>query len=52
MYQAIKRLGRETLLVVYPDAHHGIRRPSYQKNLLGRFLDWYERYAKGSRAGS
>jgi dipeptidyl aminopeptidase/acylaminoacyl peptidase len=46
MYQAMKHLGRETLLVVYPDAHHGIRRHSYQKDLLERFLDWFEQYVK------
>ncbi len=47
MYQAMRKLGRETLLVVYPDAHHGIRRPSYQKDLLERFLAWFETYVKG-----
>ncbi len=52
MYQAMKQLGRETLLVVYPDAHHGIRRPSYQKDLLERFLAWFEKYVKGSQSGS
>jgi dipeptidyl aminopeptidase/acylaminoacyl peptidase len=31
------------LLVVYPDAHHGIRRPTYQRDLLGRFLDWFDK---------
>ena len=46
MYQAMKSLGRETLLVVYPDAHHGIRRPIYQQDLLERFLDWFEKYVK------
>ena len=48
MYQAMKQLGRETSLVVYPDAHHGIRRHSYQKDLLERFLAWFEKYVKGS----
>jgi dipeptidyl aminopeptidase/acylaminoacyl peptidase len=52
MYQAMKHLGRETLLVVYPDAHHGIRRHSYQKDLLERFLGWFEKYVKGSQSGS
>jgi len=51
MYQAMKRLGRETLLVVYPDAHHGIRRHSYQKDLLERFLGWFEKYVKGQDSG-
>ena len=50
MYQAMRSLGRETLLVVYPDAHHGIRRPVYQKDLLGRFLDWFEKHVKHSRS--
>ena len=46
MYQAMKYLGREVSLVVYPDAHHGIRRPVYQKDLLERFVDWFDRYVK------
>ena len=46
MYQAMKHLGREVSLVVYPDAHHGIRRPVYQKDLLRRFVDWFDKYVK------
>jgi len=46
MYQAMKHLGRETSLVVYPDAYHGIRRPVYQKDLLVRFVDWFDKYVK------
>ena len=52
MYQAMKHLGREASLVVYPDAHHGIRRHSYQKDLLERFLGWFEKYVKGPQSGS
>lgn len=48
MYQAMKRLGRETQLVVYPGEFHGIRRPSYQKDRYERYLAWYEKYVKGS----
>jgi dipeptidyl aminopeptidase/acylaminoacyl peptidase len=44
MYQAMKRLGRETLLVVYPDQHHGIDSPKYTKDLYERFLNWYKKY--------
>ena len=44
MYQAMKRLGRETQLVVYPGEHHGIRRPSFQKDRFERFLSWYDTY--------
>ena len=52
MYQAMKSLGRETLLVVYPDAHHGIRRPVYQKDLLGRFLGWFDKHVKNRQKKS
>ncbi len=44
MYQAMKRLGRETLLVVYPDQDHDISLPSFRKDLWERHLDWYDRY--------
>jgi dipeptidyl aminopeptidase/acylaminoacyl peptidase len=46
MYQAMKFLGREASLVVYPDAYHGIRRPVYHHDLLTRFVDWFARYVK------
>ena len=46
MYIAMKRLGRETQLVVYPEEHHGIRRPSFQKDRLERWLDWYDTHLK------
>jgi len=52
MYQAMKHLGREALLVVYPGAYHGIRRPIYHKDLLERFLAWFEKYVKNSPADS
>ncbi|MCH7981501.1 MAG: S9 family peptidase [Proteobacteria bacterium] len=50
MYQAMKHLGREVSLVVYPDAHHGIRRPIYQKDLLERFLSWFDKYVKNPQS--
>ncbi|MGI9628201.1 MAG: prolyl oligopeptidase family serine peptidase [Longimicrobiales bacterium] len=46
LYQALKRLGRTTQLVVYPGEHHGIRRPSFQKDRMERYLAWYEKYVK------
>ena len=46
MYQGMKRLGRETQLIVYPDEHHGIRRPSFQKDRLERYLAWLKKYVK------
>lgn len=41
MYIAMKRLGRDTQLVVYPNEHHGIRRPSFEKDRYERWLAWY-----------
>ncbi len=47
MYQALKSLGRETELVVYPDEYHGFKTPSHMKDRLERYLAWYGHYVKG-----
>jgi dipeptidyl aminopeptidase/acylaminoacyl peptidase len=47
LYQALRRLGRTTQLVVYPDQYHGLRVPSYQKDRFERYLNWYGKYVKG-----
>jgi len=47
LYQSLRRLGRTTQLVVYPDQPHGLRVPSYQKDRLERYLGWYGKYVKG-----
>jgi len=41
MYQALRSLGRDTRLVIYPDEFHGIRTPSNLKDRLKRIIDWY-----------
>ena len=46
MYQALKILGRETELVVYPDEYHEFKTPSHIKDLYERFLAWYAHYVK------
>jgi dipeptidyl aminopeptidase/acylaminoacyl peptidase len=46
MYQALRSLGRQTQLVIYPGEYHEIRKPSYQRDRLQRYLDWYGRYLK------
>jgi dipeptidyl aminopeptidase/acylaminoacyl peptidase len=48
MYQAMKRLGRKTRLVVYPGEHHGIKRPSYQKHMYEQFVGWFDEHVKGA----
>jgi dipeptidyl aminopeptidase/acylaminoacyl peptidase len=47
MYQALKRLGRTTELVVYPGEYHGFTMPSHIKDRLERYLAWYAHYVKG-----
>ena len=42
MYQALKHLETPTQLIVYPSEHHGLSKPSYIKDRLERYLDWYE----------
>ncbi len=46
MYESLKALGRDTLLVVYPDESHGFKTPSHIKDLRERFLAWYAHYVK------
>jgi dipeptidyl aminopeptidase/acylaminoacyl peptidase len=47
MYQALKRLGRTTELVVYPGEYHEFSVPSHIKDRLERYLAWYAHYLKG-----
>jgi dipeptidyl aminopeptidase/acylaminoacyl peptidase len=44
LYLALRQLGVETQLVVYPGQYHGIDTPSYEKDLHQRYLDWFARY--------
>jgi dipeptidyl aminopeptidase/acylaminoacyl peptidase len=46
MYQALRSLGIETQLVIYPNENHGIQRPSYQRDRYERYLAWYEKHLK------
>jgi dipeptidyl aminopeptidase/acylaminoacyl peptidase len=44
MYEALRSLGVESRLVIYPGQFHGITTPSYKKDRLERYLDWYSRF--------
>ncbi len=48
MYQALRSLGIDTRLVIYPNETHGISRPSYVKDRYQRYLAWYDKYVKGT----
>ena len=47
MYQALRSLGVETELVIYPGQFHGITMPSYLRDRYARRLAWYDKYLKG-----
>ena len=49
LYQALRRLGVETQLVVYPDEFHGISKPAFQLDRLERYLAWYDKHVKGAQ---
>jgi dipeptidyl aminopeptidase/acylaminoacyl peptidase len=46
MYQALRSQNVETQLVIYPDQHHGLTTPSYQRDRLTRWVGWYDRFLK------
>jgi len=46
MYQALKRLGRTTELIVYPDEYHEFTLPSHIQDRLQRNLAWYAHFVK------
>ena len=52
MYQALRSLGIDTQLIIYPNETHGIQRPSYQRDRMERYLAWYEKYLKKSAANA
>jgi dipeptidyl aminopeptidase/acylaminoacyl peptidase len=46
MYEALRRLRVPTQLVIYPGEHHGFSRPSFDVDVVQRYLEWYGRYLK------
>jgi cyanophycinase len=50
MYEALRSMGIDTQLVVYPDQYHSITVPSYVADRLERYVAWYDKYLKGERS--
>ena len=44
MYQALKSLGVETELVIYPGQFHSLTIPSYERDRLQRYVNWFNKY--------
>lgn len=47
LYLSLRRLGVETMLVVYPEQPHEFWRPSYIADRYRRNIAWYNHYLKG-----
>jgi dipeptidyl aminopeptidase/acylaminoacyl peptidase len=47
MYQALRRLNVDTMLIIYPGEGHGISSPYYVKDRFERYLAWYGHYLQG-----
>jgi len=47
LYIALRRRGVATQLVVYPKEHHGLRKPSNQRDRYERYLAWFDKWVKG-----
>jgi dipeptidyl aminopeptidase/acylaminoacyl peptidase len=46
MYQALRSLGIDTQLVIYPGQYHSLTTPSYQRDRLERYVEWLNKYLK------
>ena len=46
MYQALKSMGVQTQLVIYPKQFHSISVPGYQVDRLNRYIEWFTKYLK------
>ncbi|UFH54766.1 S9 family peptidase [Spirosoma sp. KNUC1025] len=46
MFQALRSLGIPTQLIIYPGQYHGISVPSYQKDRIDRYVQWFDKYLK------
>ena len=49
MYQALKSMGVDTQLVIYPGQFHGLTIPSYERDRLQRYLNWFNKYLQPTR---
>jgi len=34
--------------VIYPDQYHGLKKPSYQKDRIERYIGWFDRFLKAT----
>jgi dipeptidyl aminopeptidase/acylaminoacyl peptidase len=52
MYQALRSLNVPTQLIIYPGQYHGLRKPSFLRDRLERYIAWYDKYVKPGRGSA
>jgi dipeptidyl aminopeptidase/acylaminoacyl peptidase len=52
MYQALKSLGRDTQLIVYPGEPHSLKKPSHRLDRMRRYLAWHGKYLGAGEAAA
>ena len=45
-WHALKTLGVNTSLVVYPGEGHGFRQPEHRRDVMRRAMRWFEQYLR------
>ncbi|PZR20167.1 MAG: hypothetical protein DI539_11685 [Flavobacterium psychrophilum] len=46
MYFALRRLGKEHIMLLYPDEGHSLEDPAHQADLRNKLLDWFGFYLR------
>jgi dipeptidyl aminopeptidase/acylaminoacyl peptidase len=49
LYNALKRQGCTTQMVVYPRTPHGIEEPKLLVDCMNRNLQWFDKFVRGAR---
>ncbi|HKE96427.1 MAG TPA: S9 family peptidase [Povalibacter sp.] len=44
MYQALRSTGVDSQLIIYPGQYHGLRKPSYLRDRVQRYVGWFGKY--------
>jgi dipeptidyl aminopeptidase/acylaminoacyl peptidase len=50
LYNTLRRMGKETVLLVYPGENHGLARRANQLDYARRLRHWFDVYLKGVKA--
>ncbi|WP_432670496.1 alpha/beta hydrolase family protein [Flavobacterium sp. SM2513] len=48
-YMALRRLGKKTILLLYPEENHSLALPKNKEDLSRRIIDWFDYYLKNKK---